>query len=115
MGSDFIEKVAPACKKSWDRARLRLATAGLFTDEPSCAPRTIAGDIVGDEKVALGEGLTVETEGRRLVARRGLTEVVRFNNPPPEVMRAVEQSCGVASGRVEEVHELARVVEISLC
>ena len=34
MGSEFIEKAAPTFKKSWDRARVELATATLFTKTP---------------------------------------------------------------------------------
>ena len=115
MGTEFIEKAAPACKRAWDRGRVRLATADLFTRETSCAARTIAGDIVADAEVKVGEGFTVEAEGVGLVARRGLTEVVRFNNPPADVVRAIQESSGVAKGRVEQVHELARVAEVSLC
>jgi hypothetical protein len=117
VGSEFIQKAAPACKKAWDRGRVRLSTPGLFTHEPLKAARTIAGEIVGQAEVCAGDGLTVEPDagGVGLVARRGLTEVLRFHRPPAAILQAVKESCGVASGRVEYVHDLAGVAEVSLC
>lgn len=115
MGADFIQKAAKGFKRRWDRGRLQLATADLFTREPSCAARTIAGDIVGDVLFEPGERLTVELSGHGLLGRRGLTPVLRFDDPPGEILRAVQDSCGVATGRIEQVHEVARVAEVSIC
>lgn len=115
MGADFIEKATPSFKKSWDRARVELATPDLFTSTPSCAARTAVADIVPDQCLQVGEQLTVEIEAGILVARRGNAEVARFTAPPLELVQAVEAACGIAKGTVEQVHELARVAEISLC
>jgi hypothetical protein len=49
------------------------------------------------------------------VGRRGFTEVARFSSPPSNLLQAVEASCGIAKGTVEQVHDLAGVAEISLC
>ena len=115
MGSDFIEKAAPTFRKSWDRARTALATADLFTKAPSSAPRTAAAEIIGTAQLEVGDRLTVEAQDGALVARRGNRDVARFTNPAPALVQAVEQSCGVAKGMVEQVHGLAGVAEISLC
>ena len=48
MGADFIEKATPTFKKSWDRARIALATADLFTRAPTGAARLAAAEIVGN-------------------------------------------------------------------
>jgi hypothetical protein len=63
----------------------------------------------------IGEQVIVEIDAADLAARRGNTEVARFTAPPVELIRAVEASCGIAKGIVEQVHELACVAEISLC
>ena len=115
MGSDFIEKATPTFRKSWDRARTALATADLFTNSPSSAPRTAAAEIIGKAQLEVGDRLTVEAQDGALVARRGNRDVARFTNPAPALVQAVEQSCGVAKGTVEQVHDLAGVAEISLC
>ncbi|MDR4308495.1 hypothetical protein IHQ68_17895 [Chelatococcus sambhunathii] len=115
MGADFIEKATPTFKKSWDRARVALATADLFTREPTCAARTAAAEIIGNARLRAGEQLTVEREGEGLVALRGNSEVARFTKPAPELVKAVRDSCGVAKGVVDQVHDLAGVAEISLC
>jgi hypothetical protein len=115
MGADFIEKISPSYRKSMDRARARLATADLLTNEAACAARTAVADIVEGQSLRVGDQITVETENGQLVGRRGLTEVARFSTPPPDLFRAVEDSCGVAKGTVERVHDIAGVAEISLC
>lgn len=61
-----------------------------------------------------GEIVTVEAEGAALVARQSLSEVARIEQPPAELLRAVQESCGVAKGTIEHVHGMARVAEISL-
>lgn len=115
MGADFVEKATPSFKKSWDRARIELATADLFTLTPKCASRTAVADVIGNAQLQTGERLTIETLDGALVARRGNRDVARFTNPAPELVQAVESSCGIAKGTVEQVHELAGVAEISLC
>ena len=115
MGTDFIEKATPGFRKSWDKARATLATADLFTHTPDCAARTAAADIIGNSCLAPGDPLTVELHGDGLIARRGYSDVARFSNPAPDIVRAVQDSCGIAKGTVERVHALAGVAEISLC
>ena len=115
MGSEFIEKATPTFKKSWDRARVALATADLFTRTPNCAARIAEADIIGSARLEVGDRLTVEAHGATLIARRGNSDVARFTNPPPGLFDAVTGSCGIAKGTVEQVYALAGVAEISLC
>jgi hypothetical protein len=77
-----------------------------------CATRVAAADIVGGARLEVGDQLTVEVQEGGLVARRGNTDVARFLNPSADLVRAVETSCGVAKGTVEQVHDLAGVAEI---
>ena len=92
-----------------------MATADLFTRQPECAARSVAAEITGNASLEVGERLTVEPDGEGPVARRGIVEVARFPNPSPALVKAVKSSCGVASGTVEDVHDLAGIAEISLC
>jgi hypothetical protein len=115
MGVDFIRKATPTFKKSWDRGRVVLATPDLFTCSPNCAARRAAFNIVGGADFQLGDQVMVEAAGAALVALRGLTEVARDSSPATELLRAVEASCGVAVGTVEQIHSISGVVEISLC
>jgi len=72
-------------------------------------------DLAQSADVHVGETVTVEMEGHVLIARVSLNEVGRAENPPNEILSAVQGSCGIAKGLIEQVHGLARVVEISLC
>jgi hypothetical protein len=115
MGAEFIRNAAPSFKKGWDRGRVRLGTADLFTRQPTTAPRIVDADVVGDVSLNPGDNLIIRKVGETLIAARGLTEVARFNDPPADIMRAVQASCGVASGTVETFHKEAGVVEIAIC
>ena len=115
MGADFIEKAAPSFRKSWDRARTALATADLSTNAPSSTARTAAAEVIGKTQLKVGDRLTVEARDGGLVARHGNSDVARFMDPAPALVQAVQESCGVAKGTVEQVHHMAGVAEISLC
>ena len=114
MGVDFLDRAKKAFRHSWDRERVALATPDLLRREPGCAGVSVAGDIVDGAQLSPGDKLTVELASRGLIARRGLAEVVRMPQVPPEVIEAVRQGHG-AVGTVEQVHEPAGVAEISLC
>ena len=114
MGSEFIEKVAPTLRKSWDRERANLATADLFTKTPDRAVRTVSADIVPGARLEESETLIVEVRDGKLVARRGHSVVAKFANPPSSIVAAVEDSCGLAKGTVEQIHSHSGVAEISL-
>lgn len=115
MGADFLERVKKTIKRSWDRERVALGTSDLLTRQPQAKGRSVAGEIIGDAKLTGGQKLTVEKDAKGLVGRIGLTDVVRIVNPPPEIVKGVEASCGVGVGIVDDVHSLAGVVEITIC
>lgn len=115
MGSDFIEKSTPSFKKSWDRAKVALATADLFTTTPDCNVRAAEAEIIEGASLEVGDQLTIEAQGTRLVARKGNSEVALMPDPPLAIHQAVVDSCGIAKGTVEHIHPIAGVVEVSLC
>lgn len=115
MGAEFIEKAAPSFKKCWDREKVALGTADLFTRMPEIATRTAAAEVIGNIKLNVGDMLTIEVLDDGLVARQGNCKVARIANPPPEILKAVIDSYGIAKGTVEQVYSIAGVVEISLC
>jgi hypothetical protein len=115
MGADFLERCKKTFRRSWDRQRLALATSDLLTRQPECAGRSVVGEIIGNAQLTPGEKLTVEKDRDGLVGRRGLTNVVRISDAPADVVRGIEESCGVGVGTIDQVHDSARVVEISIC
>lgn len=115
MGIEFIRRSAPSFKKSWDRQRVILATPDFFTRQPVSGARTAAADLTVGDTLQQGDAVTVQLNGSGLVAMRGLSEVAHFTEPPPELISAVQESYGVARGTVEQVNNIAGVVEISIC
>lgn len=115
MGLEFIRKAAPTFKKSWDRHRVSLATPTLFTQQPTCVARTAAADLANNATLEKGDTVIVQLNGTTLVAMRGLSKVAYFIAPSPALVSAIQQSCGVARGTVEQINSIAGVVEISIC
>jgi len=115
MGIDFIRKAAPSFRKGLDRRRIELCTPNLFTREPTSAPRAYAASLQNGQTLAAGERLGVRLEGERVLALRGLNHVATFEAPPAELVEALLASYGEAWGVVQQVHDMARMVEINIC
>jgi hypothetical protein len=115
MGAEFIRRAAKTFVKSWDEGRRMLGTADLFTREVGCEAHAAPFDLVENADVHVGDTVVVEKEGEALVARSRLCEVARAAHPPSDLLRAIDQSCGIAKGTIENVHSAAGVAEISLC
>lgn len=115
MGLDFIQKTKKSLKARWDRERVSLGTANLFTRAPERGSCSVAFDMMDGAPLREGEQLTVEAEGAALVARRNRTIVARADAPPPDLLQAVKDSYGISQGTVGHVHKPAQVTEIALC
>lgn len=115
MGIDFIRKATKSFVKAWDNGRRELATADLFTSQPEPATRTAAFMLLHNGSLCAGDSVVVEADGTALVARHGLGQVARADNPPPALLEAVRNSCGIAQGTVQHIHTIAGTAEISLC
>jgi hypothetical protein len=115
MGADFLERAAPAFQKCWDEGRLQLVTADLLTRLPTSRSRSFAADLSSEGVLKKGDKMTVEKVGNALVASLGHTQLARCENAPAELAEAIDANCGMVQGEVDEVHELAGVVEISIC
>jgi hypothetical protein len=115
MGADFLEKATPQFKKCWDNGRLDLVTQDLFTRLPTSKSRSFAAGLQAAASRKKGEKLTIDKLGEVLVVSRGHTELARCEDAAPELIDAIEANFGLAQGTVDEVHELAGIVEISVC
>lgn len=115
MGVDFIQKTARTFEKHLDLARARLGTADLFTRAPVESRPAFAADAIGQPALKCGQELNVELDGDVLVLRDGLRVVARASQPASAILDAVVSSSGIATGVVQEIHELSGVVEVTLC
>lgn len=115
MGLEFIRKAAPAFRKGLDRSRIALATPKLFMQEPTSTPRTYAATLRDGAQLLPGEFVGVRLNGEQVIAQCGLTPIATFTSPTRELMNALRDSFGEACGRVQEVHEIAGIAEISVC
>jgi hypothetical protein len=115
MGADFLEKATPQFEKCWDNGRLDLVTQDLFTRLPTARSRSFAAEIQGSASLKKGQAVTIDKLGETLVVTMGHTDLAKCADAAPELIDAIEANCGVAQGTVDEVHELAGIVEISVC
>jgi len=115
MGVDFINKVGRSFEKHLDLARARLGASDLFTRAPIEDCPTFPVDTVPSARLARGQELTVQVSGKALVFRHVLDVVARIEAPQADLLQAVENSSGVATAIVQEIHDLAAVAEVTLC
>jgi hypothetical protein len=115
MGVDFLEKATPTFSKCWDRGRLELVSDDLLTRLPTTRLRSFPAEMSASGSLKKGEKITVDKVDKALVATRGHTELARCQDPPAEVLDAIEANCGMVQGTVGEVYELAGIVEILIC
>jgi hypothetical protein len=115
MGADFLERATPTFKKCWDEGRLWLVNKDLMTRLPASRSRSFAANVTAGAVLRKGDQTTVEKIGSSLIASLGHTELARCENAPAELAEAIEANCGIVQGEVDEVHELAGIVEISIC
>lgn len=115
MGAEFIRRAAKSFRKSWDRGRISLGTSVFFTMQPTHVAMSAPFDLCPGAILHPGDRVTVETVGNSLVARSGLSEVARSDHAPTELLRAVQESCGIAMGTIDAVLDAASVAEVSIC
>ena len=115
MGVDFIRRTARSFHKGLDKRRIELASPSLFTHSIRAKPRTYSAQMCIGQKIDAGEKLGVRLEEQLVVAMRGLDLVATISSPVPELLEALVDGHGEASCVVQEVHEMARIVEIWLC
>jgi len=115
VGTEFLNRTKKTIAKRIDAQRAALATPGLFTVKPGDRARSYVATIVAGANVADGESLIVEVRSGSVKMRRGNDVVVSLDNPPSEVVMAIENSGGAASGVVQRVHKLSGKADVTLC
>lgn len=115
MGIDFIEKTKRSFDKHLDAKRAKLATADLFTQDPEDVCQIFPANLKEGARPKVGDELTAEVDGKQIILRMGLRIVAIVDAPPSVVLQAIQESCGVATAIVQEVHEIAGVIEVTLC
>jgi hypothetical protein len=115
MGSDFEARAKKTLKRSWNGGSSEIATADLLTQQPSCAGRSFAAVIVDGTQMVTGETVTVEMEGGALIVRRDMSIIARFENSGGALAELVAASFNIRPGTIDQVHDTAGIVEISIC
>jgi hypothetical protein len=115
MGIDFIRKAAPAFNKGIDRSRIRLATPGLFTQQPGSTPRAYAARLKDGEAVSVGDEVGVRLIGSEVLLFRNLTIIGTIQSPPAELLHGLSGSFGEACAVVHDCIEFAGVAEVTIC
>lgn len=114
MGIDFIRKAAGTFHKGLDRKRIELGTPDLFRNQLQSAPRIYVASIENGANLNDGDQLCVRLVDGNVFAMRGLTPVLSFERPTPELLNGLSESFGEGTGMVQRVHSLAGMVEITV-
>jgi hypothetical protein len=113
VGVDFIQKTKRSFEKHLDLHRVNLGTADLFTRHPVELRPTFSADLAGGACPKAGDDLIAEIEGQTLILSSKMQIIA--TGVAPIILQAVEESCGLATAIVQEVHELSGVIELTLC
>lgn len=115
MGVDFIRKTADPFQKARDQALVELGTADLFSNQASCASRTYSAEMHEDVQLSSGDELVVRLKGGDVVGQKEAKDVATIDDPPAELLSALEESSGVALGHVEKTYDLSHTADVTLC
>jgi hypothetical protein len=115
MGTEFLNRTKQTISKHIDTQRAALATPELFTTKPGDRSRSYVATVLDGANVAGGESLIAEVRDGSVKMRRGNDVVVSLDNPPSEVVTAIQNSGGAANGVVRRVHKLSGKADVTLC
>lgn len=115
MGADFVARAKKTLRRSWNGGSSDIATADLLTRQPSLAGRSFAAVVVDGQRVIAGESITVEVEENTVIVRRGMSTIARFDTSEGALRALLAESFNIRPGTVEQVHDAAGIVEISIC
>ena len=115
MGVDFLQRAGETLRRTWDQGRVKAAAQDMLTREPTCAGRSIAADLEPSIHLSIGETVTVQMEGSFMIFRRGIDIIARVASPPPALVALVATSYNIRHATIEEIHAMAKIVEINIC
>ncbi|MEZ5832066.1 MAG: hypothetical protein R3D05_12885 [Dongiaceae bacterium] len=114
MGADYEKAKARREQKAWRDGLDKLKQPGLYDRIPPDPKRIVR--LSGQPQCALrvGESLVLEKRGQQLVAFSGLARVGESSDVSESIGRAVEQSHGMATGRVCSIDRRTGSLEIAI-
>lgn len=115
MGLDFLRARATSYRKALDWRRVALATPSLFNQDLDCSPRVYAARLGAGKTVVDGEILGARLCHGGVELRRGLEYLGRVNDPPDELVNALEESFREGTAKVQHFHTISRTAEVCVC
>lgn len=112
MGQDFLRAKAARFRREIDLGKIKLTTPDLFTREPQSAARAAIATLQTGQTVELDEELNVKLHMDRLVVIRGNEMIAIFVSPPHELIEAIANSGGFAVGKILQINNLSRTIEV---
>lgn len=113
MGADFKEKIKGGIQKCWDNAAVAANTPDLFSKKAERQPRRYEAEPIGNHSPAEGEVYCARLVKKQLVGFKGIKEAIILSSPPPSLLSAVSEGCGVAKVTVMSVDSISGTLEVS--
>jgi hypothetical protein len=113
MGVEFLQKIGKTITISRDRERAALAHGDLFT---RCIERATQYELLKlspDVTLQPGDEVNIECHAADVVAVIDDRIVGKVENPC-KALRDMLDQYGIVGGRIDDVHESARVAEIEI-
>jgi hypothetical protein len=113
MGVDFLQTAGKRIKVARDKDLIGLAEGDLFTRRLQRPAMHELLRLMPGKTLAPGDEVQIELNGDDVVAVVGETIVGEFDSPMPALVELLEQH-GIVGGRIDEVHEGARVADVEI-
>ncbi|WP_020086034.1 hypothetical protein [Hyphomicrobium zavarzinii] len=113
MGVDFLQKIGNTIAIARDRELAALAHGDLFA---RCIERAAQYELLKLEpgqSLAQGDEVNIEVHADEVVAVVGDRIVGKIENPCKALSAMLDQY-GIVGGRVDEIHQSARVADIEI-
>lgn len=115
MGLDFLRARATSYRKALDWSRAALVTPSLFNQDLACSSRIYAARLGVGKTVVNGEILGARLCDGSVELRRGLEYLGSVNDPPDDLVNALEGSFREGTAKVQQFHTISRTAEVSVC
>jgi hypothetical protein len=115
MGLDFIRRATgKPWRKSWRQELGNLKENDLFHPEIKEASCSFTAAIDPGTSLSLKKSYVAEVGQGCVVVSDGLRRICRVDEPPGDLLLALESRGGIAEARVERVSVFGTTIEVSL-
>jgi hypothetical protein len=104
MGLEFVRKIlGKPWRKRWAGELDKFKLPDLFDIQMQESKRGLTVDLSPGTKIKTGDACLLECGADKILVCYEGSLIAQIENPPPDIMKAITENCGVAAGIVQHV------------